>query len=188
MEEKEIIVRKAKIKNDMFLAYEYSERTITAKNNISTHSDAPIHSDLRNCFKTLIPHFALLTEEVSKEIGERIFEYNEPIPEEMIHKFSVIGFSIGGTGDGEGVTLIGNKELNTGKRVSFNTPFQRFYDDSENAYPYTRELNEAITATINEVELYMNGKQADPPMRSLFDDYGDEEVAENIDDIDSGFE
>ena len=105
--EKEIEIKKAKVKSGMFLAYEYSERTLAAHNNIATSSDAPIHPDLESAFKKLIPRFALLTEEVSQGIVAGTIESSKPF-HELLDKFTVTGFSIGGSGDSEGVVIIGN--------------------------------------------------------------------------------
>ena len=174
MDNKEIEIKKAKVKSGMFLAYEYSERTLLAQNNVAMSSDAPIHPDLENAFKKLVPHFALLTEEVSQGIVAGTIEQNYPF-HELLDKFTVTGFSLGGSGDSEGVVIIGNKELVTGKKVNFNSPFQTFYDDSSEAYPYTHELKQDVNAVIYEVEQYMEGKQADPPMKSLFDGFEDDE-------------
>ena len=149
--EKEIEIKKAKVKSGMFLTYEYSERTLSAQNNVTMSSDAPIHPDLESAFKKLVPHFALLTEEVSHGIAAGTIEQNEPF-HELLDKFTVTGFSLGGSGDSEGVVIIGNKELVTGKKVNFNSPFQTFYDDSSEAYPYTHELKQDVNAVIYEVE------------------------------------
>lgn len=172
--DKEIEIKKAKVKSGMFLAYEYSERTLSAQNNVTMSSDAPIHPDLESAFKKSVPHFALLTEEVSQGIAAGTIEQNEPF-HELLDKFTVTGFSLGGSGDSEGVVIIGNKELVTGKKVNFNSPFQTFYDDSSEAYPYTHQLKQDVNAVIYEVEQYMDGKQADPPMRSLFDGFDDDD-------------
>ena len=172
--EKEIEIKKAKVKSGMFLAYEYSERTLSAQNNVAMSSDAPIHPDLENAFKKLVPHFALLTEEVSQGIVAGTIEQNNPF-HELLDKFTVTGFSLGGSGDSEGVVIIGYKELASGKKVNFNSPFQTFYDDSSEAYPYTHKLKQDVNAVIYEVEQYMEGKQADPPMKSLFDGFEDDE-------------
>ena len=62
-----IEIRKAGIRSGIFLAYEYNleEAGVSAKNK--TQSTAPIHEDLENAFKKLIPHFILLTEELPVE-------------------------------------------------------------------------------------------------------------------------
>lgn len=166
-----IEIKKAKVKNAIFLAYEYVEKTENYENKISTASDAPIHEDLRNAFDALIPHFALLTEEVSKaEVNEAIQYGDKP---ECLDKFSVSGFTLAGTGDTEGVVISGHKSLESGKVVNFNTPFQLFDDED---YDYSEELVKSIESLKNEVFQYMEGKQA-PRMQVGSFDFEDEDEA-----------
>lgn len=150
-----IEIKKAKIKNGIFLAYEYVEKTENHENKITTSSDAPIHEDLRDCFDRLAGHFSLLTEQLDMERVEGAIQYGDK--PECLDKFSVTGFTIGGTGDTEGVTISGYKKLESGNVVNFNTPFQTFEDED---YPYSDELYKAIDRARTEVYEYMNGKQA----------------------------
>lgn len=177
-----IEIKKAKVKNGIFLAYEYVEKTENYENKISTSSDAPIHEDLRSCFQRLVPHFALLTEEVVKSnvIEDAISGILEDEP--ALAKFSVTGFTIGGNGDTEGVTLTGHKELESGKLVSFNTPFQLFADED---YEFSEQLARTVGDLQTEVYEYMEGKQA-PKMQVGKLDFGDddEEEAFAMDDLD----
>ena len=59
----QIEIKKAKIKNRIFLAYEYIQKDHDVENKNSTSSDAPIHDDLQNAFNELIPHLVLICEE-----------------------------------------------------------------------------------------------------------------------------
>ena len=164
-----IEIKKAKIKNGIFLAYEFVEKTESYENKISTSSDAPIHEDLRSAFATLVPHFALLTEEVTKsEVHAAIQNGHET---ECLEKFTVSGFTFGGNGDTEGVVISGYKSLESGKVVNFNTPFQVFEDDD---YDYSEELVKSVVHLKNEVFEYMEGKQA-PKMLVGKLDFGDDD-------------
>ncbi|WP_234110173.1 hypothetical protein [Chryseobacterium sp. R2A-55] len=175
-----IEIKKAKIKNGIFLAYEYLEKTDNYENKISTSSDAPIHDDLRESFKALVPHFALLTEETTKKTFDSCIKSGKI--HDSLGKFEVTGFTIGGNGDTEGVVISGHKVLESGNKVNFSTPFQMF-DDSEN-YDYATELLEAVEQLKNEVYEYMEGKQA-PKMVVGTLDFGeeDEEAFQMVDDL-----
>ena len=155
-------IKKAKIKNGIFLSYEYVEKTSDTENKISTSSDAPIHEDLREAFQALVPHFGLLTEEFSTFSND----------EETRNKFKVTGFTIGGSGDTEGIVISGHKKLESGKVVNFNTPFTKF--DEEN-YDHIDELNHAIECLKSEVFEYMEGKQAQRSDVGTFDFPEDDE-------------
>lgn len=166
-----IEIKKAKIKNGIFLAYEYVEKTDNYENKIATSSDAPIHEDLRSAFQSLVPHFTFLTEETK--------DFN--LDEETLAKFKVTGFTIGGSGDTEGIVISGHKKLESGKVVNFNTPFQIF-DDEE--YAYGDDLRGDVEHLKNEVYEYMEGKQA-PKMQVGTLDFGDDDDdAFTMDDVD----
>ena len=78
--------------------------------------------------------------------------------------FTVTGFSIGGSGDNEGVTLIGQKKLSTEKILNITTPFEK-WEGSE--YSFISELADAIESCKHEVEQYLNGKMAPPAQQEL---------------------
>jgi hypothetical protein len=163
-----IKIKNAKIKNSMFLAYGYSQIENNNENQITTQSDAPMHDDLRNAFNMLIPHFAGICEEVEPEIvakainnGQALFfldDINNPLS-----NFEVKGFSIGN--DNDGVTISGNKQLQSGKVVNFNTPFTKF-EDFDN-YSFCTELKKAVDNLRSEVYDYLEGKQAPPKQQSI---------------------
>lgn len=168
----------AKIKNKMFLAYGYSQRVADIENKITTSSDAPIHSDLRNAFRALIPHFAFICEDITEDLARTAIESNidyEDESENPLKRFSVVGFSMGGSGDSEGVTISGSKSLESGKVVNFNTPFIKW----EDYYVFSSELIDAVDVLKSEVYEYLEGKQA-PKMQQSMTFMGDEEDAENV--------
>ena len=77
-----IEIRKATITSGIFLAYEYNIQENNVSNKNKTQSTAPIHDDLRNAFKKLIPHFILLTEEMPEDKMKGIIENNLQLPED----------------------------------------------------------------------------------------------------------
>lgn len=174
-----IEIKKAKIKNRLFLAYEYTATENGTENKISTSSDAPIHDDLQSVFNAFIPHFALITEEVKidDKIRDSITGATEGnILPETLDKYSVTGITVAGSDDSEGVVISGYKELESGKVVNFNTPFQMFSDED---YEFTSELYECVENWKSEVMEYMNGKQAKRNQVGTFD-FGDEEESESF--------
>jgi hypothetical protein len=168
-----ITIKNAKIKNTMFLEYGYSERINNAENEIKTQSNAPIHDDLANAFKALVPHFAGICEELEDAIISKAIYQKDDLSyldnlednENPLKYYSVKGFSIGGSGDDEGVTISGNKKLQSGKLVNFNTPFTKFFDFDN--YSYCSELRNALDNLRSEVYDYLEGKQAPPRQQSI---------------------
>lgn len=165
-----IEIKKAKIKSKIFLAYEYKQTIEGTQNDISTSSNAPIHPDLQEKFNALIPHFALLTEQIGEFIMEKVVrENNESEKEELVERFNVTGITISDSNGEEGVVLTGQKILKNGKVVNFNTPFTKYYDDME-SYEYGEELQKTVADLKEEVLEYMNGKQAESNQLEMFGD------------------
>jgi hypothetical protein len=126
------------------------------------------HQDLIDAFRLLHPHFAILCD--LKEVNNMTLHELE----NNLNKIDNIGvrsFSIGGSGDNEGVTLSGFKKIGN-KMINLNTPFTKFDDEND---PYTNmvELQHVINVIIEEVELYLDGKVAPDAQMSM--DFGDEE-------------
>lgn len=158
-----INIKKAKIKDNIFLEVEYTEELQghTKKDN-KLSSTVPVHQDLKDAFQNLHKHLAVLCDEV-KAPKKQEFKESE------FTQFSVRGFSIGGSDDSEGVTISGAKDGKFGI-VNLNTPFIKF--ESEN-YPFTTDLSADINRCMNEVEQYLfEGKRA--PEQQLVMDFGDD--------------
>lgn len=165
----------AKIKNKLFLAYGYNQRIEGVENKITTSSDAPIHSDLVNAFNALIPHFAFICEEISEDVARVAIKTGFENEDSPLKRFSVGGFSIGGSGDSEGVTISGSKSLESGKVVNFNTPFLKWEDD----YIFSAELIRSVDILKSEVYEYLEGKQA-PKLQTSMTFMSDDEDGENV--------
>jgi len=170
-----ITIKQASIKNSLFLAYKYDQYVKNAKKSASESSDAPIHDDLRNAFSALIPHFAFICEEIKEsDCRDRLDSPDDDLPEEhFLLKYKVQGFTIGGQGDSEGVTISGSKKLESGKYLNLNTPFLKFEDYQD--YPFMAELRESIDILKSEVYEYLEGKQAPPKQQEM--QLEDDEVA-----------
>ena len=168
-----IVIKKAGIISSLFLGYEFEQKDIDVNNTITTKSDAPIHEDLRNAFRALIPHFAYITEEVTDvDLVERAIETPESYVQDREHsssevffKFYVAEFSINNKKGLNMVTLSGNKQLESGDVVSFTAPA---IDLDGGKYPFKSQLSELIETLKEEVLAYMQGKQAPKTQMEMF--------------------
>lgn len=170
-----IEIRKASITSGIFLAYEYIIQENNVSNKNKTQSTAPIHDDLRNAFKKLIPHFILLTEEMSEDRMKGIIENNLLLPEDIENKYQVSSFALGGSEDNQTITISGFKVLSNDRIVSFSSPSQKLYEDRADGYKFSEELREALEHLVSEVQEYMDGKQAPKTNVGTFDFPEDEE-------------
>lgn len=162
-----ILVKKASLRSGIMLNYSYFMTDGDVKNSISISSDAPVHDDLKNAFRNMIPFFAHVCEEITKEKlvkaaiedPEEHLEKKEDDPEGKEYpflKYRVNGYELGGKDDGESIRLSGEKWLDSGDWISFTTPSMRLDSD----YKFVAELTSAVDVLKNEVYAYMQGKQA----------------------------
>lgn len=179
---KDIVIKAAAIK-DSFCNYTYEQEIApNTTDTVSRKSGQLIHEDMRSAFSTLHAHLAAICEEIevypSLDI-EKIEKYDEMVHREgsLEHKvshFTVSALKIEGTGENEGVTLLGQKRLKTGEYVKLETPKVKWIDTT---YIYVNELRIATDKCVEEVELYMAGKCAPRLVQQdLFEE--EEELAE----------
>ena len=171
-----IEIRKATITSGIFLAYEYNIQENNVSNKNKTQSTAPIHDDLRNAFKKLIPHFILLTEELPEDKMKGIIEIDLQLPEDIEKKYQVNAFSLSGSEDNQSITITGFKVLSNDRIVSFSSPSQKLYEDRVEGYKFTDELRDALEHLVSEVQEYMDGKQAPKTNVGTFNFPEDEEI------------
>lgn len=160
----EVKIKKAKIKDDLFLEVEFTEELPGhSKKDTKLTCTIPVHEDLKAAFQKLVRHLAQLCDDLTCK-SKKLDDWSEDLLE-----YSVKGFSIGGTGDSEGVTISGSREAKHGI-VNLNTPFQQ-YESSE--YKWISELGSDIEDCLFEVREYLfNGKRA--PEKQLAMDFGEE--------------
>lgn len=137
-----------------------------------------VHEDMRLAFKALSGHLALLCEtreSVDLDLGD-----DEHAAK--VDKLFVTGFTIGGSDDSEGVTLIGGKKLSNGKVLNLVAPFQKYEDDE---YGFAEELFNDIKICLTEVDEYLYHNKCAVRQLDLFEDEpgveGDE--SEGFDDM-----
>lgn len=134
----------------------------------------------------LTPHLAYICELITKDDAEKLIElmednwsinedadnYNEVLGD-FFRKYHKEGFEIMGTGEKEGVKIIGSKFLDTMKAISLTTPKQAYNDD----YPFEVSLSETVETCRMEVYEYFKGKQAPNQQTEMdFEFSGVEEV------------
>ncbi len=156
-------IRKAKIKDELFLEVEFTEELPGhSKKDTKMTCTVPVHDDLKSSFSKLDKYLATLCDEVKTPKKSDLATLNYP-------EFTVKGFTISGNDETEGVTINGYKDGKYGL-VNLNTPFTK-YEESD--YPFTSELAEDIEAAVYEVELYLfEGKRA--PEKQISMDFGEE--------------
>ena len=170
-------IKKAKIKDDIFLEVEYTEELPGhGKKDMKLTCTVPVHEDLKNAFKKLDKHLALLCEEI--DLPAKVKNIDEWVPDEL-SSFAVRGFTIGGNDDTEGCTLGGIKWGVYGS-FSLNSPFQKY---STSEYKYIDALASDIQDCLYEVDEYLfKGKRA--PEQQLAMDFDDAEEQAGDDDLD----
>ena len=133
---------KAKITKDSTLVATYKDEngttTVEGKNLVT--------SDLINAFSKLNPHAALLTEQ--KEVDG--IESVDEVPDIIGQVLDVTGYSIGGDGDNEGVTL---EEDTANADVQPDAIPEAGTDFNQEVAEFQQAMNDAG------VDIIMNGKK-----------------------------
>lgn len=157
-----IDIKKAKLSGRLFLEATYKVRDLVEKTSkeITEKNDTPVHEDLVKTFQQLHKHLPIMCDYVkATKIKPEMFGEAE-YTHDWVLDFEVTGFTIGGSDENEGVVLIGNKSLKSGKQVNLITPFIKFSDSEE--YKYCHELSSDIYACVYEVKEYLFNKKRAP--------------------------
>lgn len=147
---------KASVKNDR-CEVSYKKQFVEGNYNNEVNEKCPqiVHSDLKKAFNRLVLHLIMVCEQ--PEAGKIDIENIHEIDLEEFHNYVVTGYSIGGSDESAGVTIIGQKLLRSGQVLNLISPFIKF-EDSE-AYSLAGELYSDIQGCDCEVCEYMfNGK------------------------------
>ncbi len=115
------------------------------------------HEDLVLAFSLLRSHLAFICD-LPETRDKELHQLDDDV--EALERIKVTGFSIGGNGESEGVTLIGFKRLKGGRLLNLSTPFTKYVDESGEGYEYAAELSYLMNHVTDEVELYIDGKIA----------------------------
>ena len=163
-----ITIQKVKLK-DQQLTCEFTEQRI---------QDAPprafaltcaeqVHPDLNHALSRLVPHLCLLAEQLN-ETSDYWPDESEELPA-LFEPFTVTGLSMGRHQGG--VTIIGQRELTSGRVLNLTTPYQSF-DEEQVSYDYTGLLEATLATALVEVEAALRGKCTDYRQLDLFEQPG----------------
>ena len=145
---KKVDIKKAQIKQDLFVKAVYTEQHGEESNDYDRTSNMPIHDDLREAFKDVDPHMEKICEQ-GKDSGVRC-----------------TGIAIGK--DGEGVTLIGHRELKEGGQLNLVSPHISFSGDYCLS-PKGKDFRQSIARIEAEVHEYLFNEKYAPKTQLTMD-------------------
>ncbi len=159
-----VSIKKATIKDNNYLSVDYTEFKPDGVSKFSQECKIPVHDDLKLAFAALSNHLANLTFQYDKK-GKMSYQ-----------EISCKGFSIGGSGDNEGVVLSGIRNLESDKTLNITTPMQRFESDFYE-YKHMEDLMEKLDTCKEEVNAYLfEGKHAPENQLALFEELEEEKA------------
>lgn len=160
-------IKKASIKNSHFLYVEYEEVNDDGTiNTVKKECQQIIHEDLKNLYKQLNKHLAMLTELLDSSVVNDL-DTIEVSYDSLLSKMDTTGFTIGGTDDHEGVCIIGQRKLKGNKVLNLVSPFTKWNEEGE-PYDFIENLQSIIDDLKYEVNEYLLGKCA-PPRQMVLD-------------------
>ncbi|MCD8093917.1 MAG: hypothetical protein LUF01_14275 [Bacteroides sp.] len=144
-------ITKAKITKDNTLVASFKNEN---EDNVTIEGKNLVHKDLKAAFNALIPHLTFLCEQKEADGKVGLDELTDGI----YSTFDVSGYSIGGSDDDEGVTLVGKRFLKSKKVLNLIAPFTKFSNENEE-YDHAFDLMQAIEACNYEVERYLTARK-----------------------------
>ena len=158
-----LTIQKAIVKKQL-LAAEFSEQLdLQSKpREFTMQGTELVHPALERCFARLVPHFCLLTEQLSESADFwPSDEAIDPLPEHF-DSYGVTGLIIGKK---DGVTLMGFRTLESGKvlnltgqYVSFAEQAEEFEESDAWHYPHTDDLKALVGEALAEIDAALRGK------------------------------
>lgn len=146
-----MIIKKAKLIKNGCLEVAYTD---AEGNEVVLKGANPVHQDLKDAMKRLVPFLCDLTEQKEAEK----YDWEKPESDEnadLVKRMDVIGVTISGADSFITCVLTGRRTLVvTNKVLNLNTPPITLDEDAEN-YEHLSELNEAVDAVIEEAKLYV---------------------------------
>lgn len=143
-------IKKATIKNDR-CNVSFKESTLTGINGVDKDCDGIIHQDLLAAFNRLKVHLVMLCEQPEANLVTHatITEFDIT----QLSNYVITGYVVGGTDEHEGVTIIGQKLLKSGKILNLIAPFTKYEDE----YDFSSELGQDVQMVDYEVKEYLFG-------------------------------
>lgn len=162
-------IKKAKLNSLSYLEVEHEDQFVSDDKEKFTKETFekctwPPHNDLLILLDKLKPHLAVLCEQVENMLEITSYEEAFEKPHPILAKLKVTGFTIGGSDEHEGVTLIGRRVLAGNKVLNLVSPFCK-WEDEHNGYEQSYELSIIISDLQHEVIEYLMGKRA--PLKQL---------------------
>jgi hypothetical protein len=163
-------IKKAKLNSVGYLEVEFEQKVVSEDNETFTFESAQKctwspHNDLLVKLDALKPHLAVLCEQ-EEMLSIIAWENGMNQPHPILSKLKVTGFTIGGSDEHEGVTLIGRRMLANNRVLNLVSPFCK-WEDEHNGYEHSYELAAIISSLQHEVSEYLNGKKAPAAQLSL---------------------
>ncbi|MCA6513910.1 MAG: hypothetical protein IM569_13730 [Chitinophagaceae bacterium] len=164
-------IKKSKLNSVGYLEVEFEQKVVSEENETFTIEAAQKctwspHNDLLVKLDALKPHLAVLCEQVENMLEITSYEVSFEAPHPILAKLKVTGFTIGGSDEHEGVTLIGRRVLAGNRVLNLVSPFAK-WEDEHNGYEHSYELAVLINDLQGEVRLYLEGKKAPAVQLSL---------------------
>lgn len=163
--DKEIKIKKAAFKEEL-LEIEFDEVIENENgpiiNTIKLRGGNRPHSDLKDAFRELDYHAALLCEQC------------ETKEDAVVGHTKVTGFTIGGSDENEGVTLVAQRTLSNGKVLNLVSPFTKWEDD----YKHQSDLYGDVAIAMHECIAFINGKHEPSPQLEIQFNMPEENEAE----------
>lgn len=155
------MITKAKITNKGTLECNYKFRTEDGIwHQSSETSDGQVHKDLNEAFSSLIIHLINLCDQKGAPMDLKSTMLDTYLPQYLI-----TGFVITGTGDDEGIMIMGQRLIGN-KSMNIISPGCQISDD----YDLVSELFESIEACKHEALEYLNGKFAAKQLHMEFEE------------------
>jgi len=156
MENEKNEILKASVKNDR-LEVTFKENFTEANysNEVAKKCSQVVHADLRSALKRLKLHLVVVCEQ--PEAGLVDFESIHQFNLDQLDNYIVTGYTIGGSDESAGVTIIGQKLLKSGQVLNLIAPFTKF--EYLDAYVFAGELYSDIQGCNYEVKEYLFGEK-----------------------------
>lgn len=158
-----LTIQKAKVKKQLLNAEFTEQRTLESKpRNFAVQCTELVHPDLERCFAQLIPHFCLLTEQLSETPDYWPEDAASSILPEHFAGYQVTGIIMGSK---NGVTLMGFRTMKSGKVQNMTAQYVSFEEVPEEQleadvwhYDYAGQLETVVLDVLTEIEAALRGK------------------------------
>lgn len=124
------------------------------------------HKDFKNALGALRVHLAILTDYITE---------SESKNKDLVEKFTVTGYSIGGEDEESGFVITGYRTGSRGN-TTLNTPYIRFQQSEKNPYLLMNDLTSKIDVAESEVLKYLTEGKCSDEQLDLFDGKKNEKI------------